>query len=485
MPPQIAASRGNALEQPCDVLIVAARRRGDEFELSPSGTAADARLEGALSRALNDARFTSRPGDVQIVPTLGQLPARALAVAGTGEDANTSAYRRAAGAAVRKIGSRAQVASTLGEDDAAATAASAEGFLLGSYRFAGYRSGAEEGGIERVVMLNADEAAVREGTIRGEAVVFARDLTNEPAGVLTPTVLVERARIAAEAAGVRCTILEQAALEEAGYGGLLAVAAGSAEPPVLLRLHYRPEGTPRRVALVGKGVTYDSGGLTIKPAASMDGMKTDMGGGAVAIAATIAAARLELPTEIVTYVPCTENMIGPAAMRPGDVIHHYGGRTTEMVNADAEGRLILADALVRAGEDDPESIVDVATLTGHVTVALGKKIGGLFATDDALATDLLAAADLAGESLWRLPLPEEYVADLASDVADAKNSGPRYGGGLTAALFLRAFVRRDVPWAHLDIAGPARAESDSDEGPKGATGFGTRTLITWLRGEAS
>lgn len=485
MPAKIISTDERITSLSCDALVSGAHPGDGGFTFGAPARALDEALDGELGAALRGANFTGKPGEVQIVSTLGRLPCAVVVVAGLGPAAaaGTAEVRRAAGAAARRLGERRTIASSLHEGIDGGARAAAEGFLMGAYRFAGYKSEARDVKIERIVMPGADPDEIERGAVAGEAVVFARDLTNEPPDVLTPRALAERAAAAAEAAGIDCDVLDEDVLEQDGYGGLLAVGRGSAEPTFLVRLHYRPAGagnrTPR-VAVVGKGVTYDSGGLTIKPAASMDTMKTDMGGGAAVIAALAALPRLGLPVEVIAYVPCAENMIGPAAMRPGDVIRHYGGRTTEMVNADAEGRLVLADAIARAGEDDPEALVDVATLTGHISVALGGGIAGLFATDDALADEILDASARSGERLWRMPMPDDYVSDLDSDVADAKNSGSRRGGAITAALFLRAFVPGNVPWAHLDIAGTGRFDAANDEGPKGASGFGTRTLISWI-----
>lgn len=486
---QIVPSGDGVTSLACDALVVGAYARDDGIELSSPGAAVDDALGGHLREALTTAAFKGKPGDVQVIPTLGKLPAGAVVAVGLGSEspARPGDVRRAAAAAARRISDYHEVASALHDGIAGGSRAAGEGFLLGSYRFSGYKSRPRPTKIERIVMPGADAAEIEKGVTYGEATAFARDLTNEPPDVLTPAELAERARAAAEVGGFECSVLDGAELRAGGFGGLLAVSAGSAQPPRLVRLRYRPDDggpEPYKVALVGKGVTFDSGGLTIKPGASMETMKTDMGGGAAVIAAMAALPRLRPHIDVVAYVPCVENMVGPAAMRPGDVIHHFGGRTTEMVNADAEGRLVLADAIARAGDDEPDAMIDIATLTGSVSVALGRKIAGLFATDDELAAQLVAAGDVVGERLWRMPLPDDYTSDIDSDVADAKNSGSRFGGAITAALFLKAFVPHGVPWAHLDIAGTGRAEADTDEARKGGTGFGTRTLMEWMEGRA-
>jgi leucyl aminopeptidase len=329
-------------------------------------------------------------------------------------------------------------------------------------------------------MPGASAADVERGVALGEAICFARDLINEPASGLTPDALANKARELAAANGFECEILDEIALEERGFGGVIGVAKGSDEPPRLITLHYKPSGAKAKVALVGKGVTFDSGGLSLKDAKGMETMKTDMSGGAAVIAAIGAAARLKLPIEVLGFVPAVENLPSGDSIKPGDVIRHYNGKTVEVLNTDAEGRLILADALSFASEAKPEAIIDVATLTGSIMIALGRDITGLFANDDALATELETAANAAGEDLWRMPLYEAYNKELESEVADLKNIGIRWGGAIMAALFLQNFVPKGLPWAHLDIAGAARAESDSDEGPKGGTGIVMRTLFKWL-----
>ncbi|MDQ4144727.1 MAG: leucyl aminopeptidase, partial [Actinomycetota bacterium] len=319
------------------------------------------------------------------------------------------------------------------------------------------------------------------------ATLTARELTNEPASALWPEVLAERAREVAEVAGLECTLLDENELAERGFGGLLAVAQGSTRPPRLIELRYKPENPLGHVAIVGKGVTFDSGGLSLKDAKSMETMKTDMGGGAAVIGAMGALPRLDVRVEVTAVVPTTENMPSGSAVKPGDVITHYGGKTSEVLNTDAEGRLILADALAYVSEQRPDAIVDVATLTGAMMVALGKKAAGYFANDDGLAAEIERAAGTAGERVWRMPLFDDYRSDLDSDVADIKNIGTRFGGAIFAALYLGDFIGDGISWGHLDIAGPGRAESDYDEVTKGASGFAARTLVAWLesRGASS
>jgi leucyl aminopeptidase len=316
-------------------------------------------------------------------------------------------------------------------------------------------------------------------------VAWARDLINTPSNRKNPAWLAEQAR---DRLGglphVTVEVLEPEALREGGFGGVLAVGGGSSTPPRVIVASYRPPGAgSHHPVLVGKGITFDTGGLSIKPNAGMREMKTDMAGGAAVLATIDAAARLELPTAVTVVVPAAENAVSGSSYRPADVVRHVGGRTTEVLNTDAEGRMVLADGLAYARLSLGATVlVDVATLTGAMKVALGTKIGGLYAATDGLADALLAAGGHAGEPLWRMPLADEYADLLESTVADANNA-PGNPGGTTAALFLKPFAG-DLPWAHLDVAGPARAGSDDAEIVKGGTGFGARTLLRWLEAGA-
>ncbi|MDX2039242.1 MAG: leucyl aminopeptidase [Isosphaeraceae bacterium] len=321
--------------------------------------------------------------------------------------------------------------------------------------------------------------ALERAEIVGSAVNFARDLANTPPAEKPP------ARIAAivgerlSGAGVEVEIWGRPEIESARFGGLLGVAAGSDEPPAFVQLRYRKGGDRPTVALVGKGVTFDSGGLSLKPSASMEDMKSDMTGAAVVAATILAVARLGLPVNVHGYLAFTENMTGGKAMKLGDVLTMRNGKTVEVMNTDAEGRLILADALSYAAESEPARILDLATLTGACLVALGSKVAGLFANDDAFAADLAAAAARAGERVWRMPLDDDYFEAMKSPVADFKNVGGKWAGAITAAKFLQQFVA-DRPWLHLDIAGPSWADSDSPTRDAGGTGCFVRTLVDLL-----
>jgi len=326
---------------------------------------------------------------------------------------------------------------------------------------------------------------VRAGIDRGariaQAVAWARDLVNEPAAGKSPDAIAKLARTLARANGVTIKVMAGEQLVRERLGGVLGVGQGSERPPRFVRLAYEPKGARATVAFVGKGVVFDSGGLSLKTAGGMETMKTDMSGGAAVIAAMSALRDLEVKTRVIGFVPLVENMPSGTAMRPGDVLRMRNGKTVEVLNTDAEGRLILADALSIASEEKPDAIVDLATLTGACVVALGEKVAGLMGGDDSWIEQVRAAADRAGEPVWHLPLPAEYRKLIDSEIADIKNiSGAGGGGALTAGLFLREFSG-DVPWAHIDIAGPARAAADDGYVTRGGTGFGVRTLVELAR----
>lgn len=318
--------------------------------------------------------------------------------------------------------------------------------------------------------------AVRRGEIVGQAINLARDLVNTPPSEKSPTKLAERARQVAEAAGITVSVWDEPRIRGERFGGLLGVAAGSDEPPAFVALEYRNGGDRPNLALVGKGVTFDSGGLSLKPTASMEDMKCDMAGAASVLAAVLAAARLELPVNLLGYMVLTENMTGGRAMKLGDVLTMRNGKTVEVLNTDAEGRLILADALSYAVENKPGRVLNLATLTGACMVALGTKIAGLFSNDEAFSQAVTDASRRTGERVWRLPLDDDFRELLKSNVADLKNVGGKWGGASSAAKFLQQFVDQ-TPWVHLDIAGPSWADTESACRDAGATGFAVRTLI--------
>jgi leucyl aminopeptidase len=431
--------------------------------------------------------FTGKVAEVASAPS-AEGPGVVLHVGvGPAADVSPAVLRRAAAAAARAAGAARTLVLDLGADDADGARAAAEGAVLGAYRYDDWRTRPPEHRLREVVVLTGAKAAVAAGVRAAEATCLARDLVNEPGGSLTAPALADRAAAMAEAAGLDCTVHDEKAIRRLGFGGLLTVNKGSTQPPRFVELRY--DGGGRRaptVDLVGKGITFDAGGLSIKTAEGMAAMKSDMSGAAAIIGALSAAGDLGVKAKVRAYLPMTDNMLGGDAVRVGDVIRHYGGSTTEVLNTDAEGRLILADALAyateaRRGHPAPDAVIDLATLTGACMVALGTRTAGLMGNDDDLCRRVLDAAARAGEPIWRLPLPEVEKRRLESKLADRKNTGHRYGGALHAGLFLRDFVAEGVPWAHLDIAGPAfNEEADDADIPAGGTGFGVRTLLELL-----
>ncbi len=469
--------------------------RTDPVELTPTATSLAGAAGLDLVAELRAAGFTAAPGTTLRVPTRGAVPATALLVVGLGKEAEVTAavLRRAAAAAVQAA-ERVE-ALTLGLPDAVGgldmstlAGAVAEGAVLGSYRFATYRSEAPTHELTTVGIhvatddLAAARAAVTRGQVAAAAQCLVRDLVNTPPQDKRPPALAARAEEEVAGLPITVTVLDEDALAEGGYGGILGVGQGSESPPRLVELRYRPEGAERHVAIVGKGITFDTGGLSLKPSDAMMTMKMDMAGAATALAVVKAAAQLELPVAVTSVLALAENMPSGTATRVSDVLVARNGTTIEVTNTDAEGRLVLADALVHAGELSPDAIVDVATLTGAAVVALGDRIGVLMASDDDLADALLAAGTDAGEPLWRLPVATEAYGDrLEGAIADLRNTGGREAGTIYAGLFLHRFVPEGMPWAHLDIAGTAWTDSARGELSKGATGIPARTLLGWLQ----
>ncbi|HEY0558815.1 MAG TPA: leucyl aminopeptidase [Frankiaceae bacterium] len=474
-------------------------RSGDGAGWAAGAEGIDEALDGGLADALTAVGATGAAGETVRLPTLGAITAPVILGVGLGTVPASGVFshetlRRAAGAASRALAGSHAVASLLpwanGSSDPTDVAAVAEGHLLGSYAFTDFRVATlpkQKLPVETVTLLVDDaegadhQATLRRAQILETAVTLTRDLVNTPAGDLPPIRLAQVAQAEAEAAGLAVEIWDERDLAEGGFGGLVGVGQASANPPRLVRLGYvAGEGLPT-IALVGKGITFDSGGLSIKPAASMEEMKTDMAGAAAVLGATLAAARLELGVNVTCWLPLAENMVSGTSTRPGDVLRIYGGKTVEVLNTDAEGRLVLADALARAAEEEPDRIVDVATLTGAQIVALGNRISGVMANDDEWRFWVLEAADAAGESMWPMPLPEDLRPSLNSAIADIQNVSDSGGKMLTAGLFLQEFVPPTVPWAHVDIAGPSyNGGEPHGYTVKGATGAAVRTLVTLL-----
>lgn len=436
-----------------------------------------------LEHHLDDAEFIGKTGQLLVVPGGEGSAYRRIAFVGLGSDPTAEQVRRAAGSAARALEQMPSVATTLHDHPLAGSAEGVGmGFVLGSYGFHRHKSEPKPSAIESIVLLGGGDAAVaeaRRGATIAAGVTFARDLINTPAIGKAPATLAQIAVDMAAESGLRSRVLDGQQIEAEGLGGLRGVSLGAANPPRLVELWYEPADAKAFLAVVGKGIVFDSGGLSLKTAEGMETMKTDMSGAAAVFGAMKVIAALGLPVRVLGIAPLTENMPGGGALRPGDVLTARNGKTIEVLNTDAEGRLVLADGLSLAAEQSPDLIVDIATLTGSCAVALGDKIAGLFGADEPTGR-VQAAADAAGERVWRLPLPEDYRKNIDSDVADMKNTGTRYGGAIHAALLLKEFVG-DVPWAHLDIAGPARATEAEHYVAKGATGFGVRTIVQLAR----
>ncbi|MBM7367059.1 leucyl aminopeptidase [Gordonia hydrophobica] len=425
-------------------------------------------------------------GEITKIPAPAALPVQIVLAVGLGEASNlddAEKVRQAAGSAIRALEGSARVVTTLSEAD---LGAAAEGAYLGAYRYDEVRSGkSRPQKLPPTTVLLAVDAKTKQAKadldhalIVADSVAIARDFVNTPPNILFPAEFADRARVLASKAGLRVEILDDVELAKAGYGGIVGVGQGSSRKPRLVRLTHEVKNAERTVALVGKGITFDTGGISIKPAAGMDHMTSDMGGAAAVIASTIAAARLDVPVTVIATVPMAENMPSDTAQRPGDVLTQYGGTTVEVLNTDAEGRLILADAIVRACEDEPDFLIDTATLTGAQMVALGTRTPGVLGTDD-FRDRVAAISQSVGENGWPMPLPAELRSDLDSRVADLANvTNHRWGGMLSAAMFLREFVTEGLDWAHIDVAGPAF----NTGGPwgytgKGGTGVPVRTIV--------
>ena len=456
-----------------------------------TSNAVQAGIDGFEAAVLDMAGFEGKADQVHLQPADGGFAG--LAGVGPAADATAATIRRVGAAVARSCSRHARVAVRLpggiGVDGPAARQALAEGVILGGYRYTALKSSTngddDSSGtpkLARVDIVGSTSAAAKDALQRGAAIAgavcLARDLSNEPGGSLTAPAFAEKTAAMAREAGLECKVWTTEDIEAAGLGGVLGVNRGSSQPPRFVELTYEPEGSPTAtLAFVGKGITFDAGGLSIKTAQGMMMMKMDMCGAAAIIGAMSVLEAVAAPVRVKAYLPMTDNMLGGDATRPGDVLTIRNGKTIEVLNTDAEGRLILADALSLACEEDPDAIVDLATLTGACMVALGPSIAGMMGNDESFIDQVRAAADRAGERVWHLPLPADYAKQVESTVADMKNIGGPHGGTLTAGLILQQFVDDDIPWVHLDIAGPARAESDDGEISKGGTGFGVRTLV--------
>ena len=484
------------------VLLVPVVSTGDEDKpgavVSAAGPFLTAEAVAEIEAGLRALEATGASEQVHrlVVPS---LPVASVLTVGLGKPRSewpADAIRRAAGVAARSLGVAEVVITTLaalpGED---VCSAAVEGLILGAYRFTAFRSdktAPKDKGLGKITMLTASKDAKKHaahGAAVAAAVAIARDLVNTPPSHLFPAEFAKRAKALGESAGLEVEVLDDKALHKGGYGGVIGVGQGSSRPPRLVRLIHRGSQLAKgkkgkagkRVALVGKGVTFDTGGISIKPAASMHYMTSDMAGAAAVIATVSLAAQLQLPIDVIATVPMAENMPSATAQRPGDVLTQYGGTTVEVLNTDAEGRLILADAIVRACEDNPDYLIETSTLTGAQTVALGARIPGVMGSDE-FRDRVATISQRVGENGWPMPLPDELKEDLKSTVADLANvSSQRFAGMLVAGVYLREFVADGVSWAHIDVAGPAyNTGSPWGYTPKGATGVPTRTMFAVL-----
>jgi leucyl aminopeptidase len=474
-----------------DVLVVPLAQGEQESE---QVWALNSALHGFVKSHIQRSGFIGKEGESIRLQPQGHLPSRDILLVGLGkrDQLETETWRRVAGRAHKeaKVLGAQQLAwfFATGDSTEATLAAVLEGTLLSGYTFDKYKSEKNHKPVVQTLtlagptlqqtptLLSALEVVQKTAT----GVFLARDLVNEPASVSTPSYLAEQAARISKGNGIKSDIWRLKQIKAAQMAGLLAVARGSAEEPRFIKLVYKPKGQAKqKIALVGKGLTFDSGGLSLKSAKSMETMKLDMAGGATVLGVMQVIGQLKPPVQVTGYIPATENMPSGTAQKPGDIIRYRNGKTVEVLNTDAEGRLILADALITAAADKPDVIIDLATLTGACVVALGPQIAGLFSNNQDLAAALLRCSQESGEPLWQLPLVKDYKEDLKSTVADIKNTGSGNAGAIAGALFLEEFVG-GVPWAHLDIAGPAFAEKDGPYTAKGGTGFGVRTLVRYV-----
>ncbi|MDQ3696306.1 MAG: leucyl aminopeptidase [Chloroflexota bacterium] len=499
---ELSFQAGDPVDMVADALIVPVSATDDGPAAGDAFAMLDRRLDGELSRLAADARFTGQAAKVLTVPTLGRLPARRIILAGLGAPASatpesvTKAWGAAALAA-REAGAAVVTALTPPSlpsvDPATALEAAAIGAQLALYQFTRYHGTARPAeqaprAIARLTFAGAEEdaeaanAALRRAETIGRAVSLSRTMVDEPASVMTPVAVADQAFAIAAAGGLEIEILGPAELAALGANAIFAVGMGSTNEPRLIRLRYQPTDPAgdRRIGLVGKCITFDTGGYSIKTHEGMLSMKGDMTGGAAVLATMSALRDLAVPVAVEATICAAENMISGTAFRPSDVITAMNGVTIEIISTDAEGRLVLADGLVDTARRGATELIDVATLTGAAAVALGPGTTALFASDDTLAENLLAASERSGERFWRMPLIADLNEQIKGDVADLKNSGGRLGGAITAALFLRRFSE-GLPWAHLDIAPSNLLATSGPAGPKGASGVAVRTLINYLQ----
>ena len=477
-----------------DAIVIGVGKGGKGPVVAPGADAVDKAYDGRLAGVLETLGASGAEGEITKLPAPAGFKAPLVLAVGLGaepeegEEYGAEALRRAAGVAARALTGAKKAAFALPLADAADAGAIAEGALLGAYSFDAYKGGAKDAKgkapLGEAALLGGKprdkeyKAAVERALAVTEELNRARDLINTPPNDLDPEAFAAVAQTAAKEHGIKVEVLDEKALEKGGYGGILGVGAGSAAGPRLVKLSYTHADATKHLAFVGKGITYDSGGISLKPAGHNETMKCDMSGAAAVFAAVVAAARLGLAVNVTGWLALAENMPSGSATRPGDVLRMYSGKTVEVLNTDAEGRLVLADALWAASAEKPDAIVDVATLTGAMVLALGSRTFGVMANDDAFRSAIVEAAEEVGEPSWPMPLPEHLRKGMDSPTADIANMGERMGGGLVAGLFLREFVGEGITWAHVDIAGPAFNEGGPfGYTPKGGTGSAVRTLV--------
>ncbi|ATZ27054.1 leucyl aminopeptidase [Streptomyces lavendulae] len=494
----LTLSTAGAATLRADALVVGVAKGPKGLVVAAGAEAVDKAFDGKLAAVLDALGASGGEGETTKLPAPAGLKVPVVLAVGLGtapeqdESFDEEALRRAAGAAARALHGAKKAAFALPLDDASAVTAVAEGALLGAYAFTAYQGGEKKAAkgsgpkqpLAEVALLGAKprdkehKAAAERATVVATEVNIARDLVNTPPNDLTPEAFAAVASATAKENGVKVQVLDEKALVKGGYGGIMGVGKGSENLPRLVKLSYTHPKAEKTLAFVGKGITYDSGGISLKPAGHNETMKCDMAGAAAVFASVVAVAKLGLQVNVTGWLALAENMPSGSATKPGDVLRMYSGKTVEVLNTDAEGRLVLGDALTKASEENPDAIVDVATLTGAMVLALGDRTFGIMANDDAFRTSIHEIAEEVGESSWPMPLPEDLRKTMDSPTADIANMGVRMGGGLVAGLFLQEFVGEGITWAHLDIAGPAFHEgAPYGYTPKGGTGSAVRTLV--------
>ncbi|MFD6974610.1 leucyl aminopeptidase, partial [Streptomyces sp. NPDC059949] len=497
----LTLSTAGAATLRADALVVGVAKGPKGLVVAAGAEAVDKAYDGKLAGVLDALGASGAEGEITKLPAPAGLKVPVVLAVGLGsvpekdESFDEEVLRRAAGAAARALHGTKKAAFALPLDDASAVTAVAEGALLGAYAFTAYQGGERKPGngskpagpklpLAEVALLGAKprdkehKAAAERATVVATEVNIARDLVNTPPNDLTPEAFAAVASATAKENGIKVQVLDEKALIKGGYGGIMGVGKGSENPPRLVKLSYTHAKAEKTLAFVGKGITYDSGGISLKPAGHNETMKCDMAGAAAVFAAVVAAAKLGLQVNVTGWLALAENMPSGSATKPGDVLRMYSGKTVEVLNTDAEGRLVLGDALTRASEENPDAIVDVATLTGAMVLALGNRMFAVMGNDDAFRTSIHEIAEEVGEASWPMPLPADLRKAMDSPTADIANMGERMGGGLAAGLFLQEFVGEGITWAHLDIAGPAFHEgAPFGYTPKGGTGSAVRTLV--------